>query len=298
MRIVACSSCHAQFDVSRFPYQRFHCRCGQLVDIPPERLVHVGTKRGSSCGASIRPEAHSCEYCGAHMEMDERKLSLMCPECFARNTEGSHFCRGCGVEFKPERMDDEKQDLPCPRCQTSLRKRAVAGHPASECGTCSGLWVRTDYFESLVNKAVEAERSDPLYRDPSLAQTRPTVQSAPTVKSQDLVYLKCPECRQVMHRKNFGRVSGVIIDQCATHGSWLDADELEAIARFILQGGMQRTREFEERHKPRAPVAAKESSSVGGHFGVYVGTSRGGFGNPVAGAAAERIIDFLDRLFR
>ena len=48
-----------------------------------------------------------------------------------------------------------------------------------------------------------------------------------------------------MQRKNFRRTSGVIIDCCHTHGTWLDADELEQIAGFILSGGLERSLEAE-----------------------------------------------------
>ena len=40
-----------------------------------------------------------------------------------------------------------------------------------------------------------------------------------------------------MLRRNFRRSSGVILDVCVEHGTWLDADELEQITGFILSGG-------------------------------------------------------------
>jgi hypothetical protein len=42
-----------------------------------------------------------------------------------------------------------------------------------------------------------------------------------------------------MARKNYGKRSGVIVDWCAAHGTWLDADELEQIASFIASGGLR-----------------------------------------------------------
>jgi hypothetical protein len=41
-----------------------------------------------------------------------------------------------------------------------------------------------------------------------------------------------------MHRKNFARTSGIIVDWCGKHGTWLDADELEHIADFVHHGGL------------------------------------------------------------
>jgi hypothetical protein len=48
-----------------------------------------------------------------------------------------------------------------------------------------------------------------------------------------------------MQRKNFARRSGVIVDWCGHHGTWLDAHEVEDIAAYILAGGLeeQATRE-------------------------------------------------------
>jgi hypothetical protein len=42
-----------------------------------------------------------------------------------------------------------------------------------------------------------------------------------------------------MHRKNFGKRSGVIVDWCGAHGTWFDKDELAQIAAFIAAGGLR-----------------------------------------------------------
>ncbi|HKX45900.1 MAG TPA: zf-TFIIB domain-containing protein, partial [Planctomycetota bacterium] len=49
---------------------------------------------------------------------------------------------------------------------------------------------------------------------------------------------RCPECQAQMQRANFQKRSGVIIDRCHEHGTWLDSDELERIAAYILGGGL------------------------------------------------------------
>ena len=48
-----------------------------------------------------------------------------------------------------------------------------------------------------------------------------------------------------MNRKNFRRISGVIIDSCADHGVWLDIGELEKIRHFIADGGLGKSRDRE-----------------------------------------------------
>lgn len=41
-----------------------------------------------------------------------------------------------------------------------------------------------------------------------------------------------------MNRRNFGRRSGVIVDECVEHGLFLDPGEFEAIETFIAHGGL------------------------------------------------------------
>ena len=48
-----------------------------------------------------------------------------------------------------------------------------------------------------------------------------------------------------MHRLNFGRKSGIILDSCHPHGLWFDANELDAVVRWIRSGGESAAR----RHK-------------------------------------------------
>ena len=45
------------------------------------------------------------------------------------------------------------------------------------------------------------------------------------------------------NRKNFARISGVIIDVCGQHGVWLDAGEMEKIRLFIADGGLERAQD-------------------------------------------------------
>jgi hypothetical protein len=55
-----------------------------------------------------------------------------------------------------------------------------------------------------------------------------------------VAYRRCPECGANMLRKNFGKRSGVILDWCGGHGTWLDAHEMEDVAAFVLGGGLER----------------------------------------------------------
>jgi Zn-finger nucleic acid-binding protein len=60
-----------------------------------------------------------------------------------------------------------------------------------------------------------------------------------------------------MHRRNFARVSGVIVDECRTHGTFFDAGELEDVLHFVRSGGMALAGEHEaaERERNRRHLA-------------------------------------------
>ena len=77
-------------------------------------------------------------------------------------------------------------------------------------------------------------------------------------------YRKCPVCSQIMHRRNYARRSGVIIDVCRDHGLWFDADELPRIIAWIRAGGMakagrERAEEQERQQRLQRPFVDKSS---------------------------------------
>jgi Zn-finger nucleic acid-binding protein len=49
-----------------------------------------------------------------------------------------------------------------------------------------------------------------------------------------------------MHRRNYGRRSGVIIDSCAKHGLWFDASELDELLLWVRRGGEAATARRQE----------------------------------------------------
>jgi len=232
VRLVACGSCHTQYDVTDVAAKTFPCRCGETLENRPPKPVDAEIRRCGSCGALVTPGADHCDYCSSAIVRDDRSLSLICPECYARNAEDSRFCTACGVTFRPEAVRVEGHLLPCPVCSTLMPPRQVAGVGFNECGSCNGLWVPGENFDLLVSRAIEARRNaDPeelLRLSPRVTGSNPAAQS--------VQYRKCPVCDGFMHRRNFRKASGVIIDRCAAHGTWLDADELEQIAGFILSG--------------------------------------------------------------
>jgi len=228
VRLVACSNCHTQYDVTSVVDREIACRCGTKIENRTFDGIEVQVHRCGSCGAQVGADAAACAYCGSEIVRDDANLSLICPECFGRNRETSHFCTGCGVPFRPEPVEVAGEELPCPNCGCLMAVRAIGGIGINECPQCNGLWVPENRFDHLIAQACEAARS-------RVGAAPSTPKSAGGI-AKKVVYRSCPVCDAHMARKNFRKRSGVIIDRCSTHGTWLDADELEQIAGFILSG--------------------------------------------------------------
>jgi len=279
VKLVACPDCHAQYDVSSAVAPSFACHCGHLLETRALTPVDAEIHRCAACGAHVGEKARSCDYCGAAVVRDPAPRSLICPECFARNTEASRFCVACGVAFQPQTIPCTGRELPCPACDVAMPPGMVAAVPVSECRECHGLWAPGSHFDRLIERAAQARRSA------GASAAAPRVRRG-TPSPEQLRYRKCPECRGFMLRRNFRRASGVILDVCREHGTWLDADEIEEIAGFILSGGAITSVVDDEHRKADALAAAarlRVSRDVSSHSLL----------RPRRGSLLELLLDIL-----
>jgi Zn-finger nucleic acid-binding protein len=183
--------------------------------------------RCPGCGAPATADTPACTHCGA------RLATLGCASCFGMMFVGSRHCPHCGagaVQAEPI----EGEALPCPRCACTLHAARVGGTEVRDCPQCGGVWLDAATFQAVT---VDREKQAAVLDFP----IRPT----PAVAAETVRYAACPRCTGMMNRVNFGRISGVIVDTCRTHGTWFDRDELRRIVEFIRGGGMDAARERE-----------------------------------------------------
>lgn len=184
-----------------------------------------------NCGASVSPDCVRCPYCRSVLSVTS------CPRCFASVFKGMTHCPDCGMSINRSIVAEEKK-LFCPKCAVPLKHILVGDVYLCECDTCNGLWLDKDTFSSICEEKSNQEQI--------LAYDRLMVTVANCETEQDgWRYLPCPECGEIMLRKNFLGCSGVIIDWCNSHGTWFEYKELQQIVQFIQSGGLLKAKNRE-----------------------------------------------------
>jgi Zn-finger nucleic acid-binding protein len=212
------------------------------------------------CGAPVGSAGHRCQFCSAEL------LVRACPRCFARIFHGHSHCPHCGVGVEAPAQanpDGSPRVRACPRCAggTQLVARLIAGVLLDECPACCGVWLDAGAVDRVVRERREQSLStlrqvlgpsQGLVGDPAGAPAQPA-----------RMYIRCPDCDQIMNRVNFARRSGILLDVCRAHGTWFDAAELPRVVEFVLKGGVEdsQRREIQElREQARRAAADAEAA--------------------------------------
>lgn len=267
--LIACSDCRRQYKVEGLaPGAHIHCYCGGTATVPKEephdaRMVHC-----SSCGANVEEGATSCGYCQSAIVLADHKLGHACPECYARLPLDAAYCNECGIPINAEEIETAPVSESCPRCEGVLVQRKTAAATLTECTTCGGMWLPESSFERFVEKRDDTSLGSFLSAAAASGPQALEAQGTDTHR-----YIPCPQCGELMNRKNFAGCSGVVIDWCKGHGYWFDANELPQIAAFIGSGGMDKARERDLRAAQRkldrvqwqTQQANRSMHSGGGH---------------------------------
>jgi Zn-finger nucleic acid-binding protein len=260
--LVACPQCKRQYDASGLEIGgQFHCRCGAVLTVHQPHGHDADVVCCSRCGAPRSQGAMSCQYCGADFTLHERDLDTVCPHCLACVSHNAKFCHHCGTRISPEMVAGEDSKLNCPACGNgyTLRSRALGEVSALECNRCAGLWLGTDSFRQLTEKAaVDAKNAEPRG-----APQKARAEEAETPPPSATRYRPCAVCGQLMVRQNYGRQSGVIVDVCKYHGVWFDADELPRILEWIRAGGLARVNEEKAREQANEESIRKRITAAG-----------------------------------
>lgn len=201
----------------------------------------------------MREAARVCNYCGSPV------ATVRCSNCLTMNVPEAQHCMSCGTELGLEPISvQECLGSACPRCKKrELDAFANQDGTLFDCGQCGGQFVASNVLSAMIK------------RHQSVTLETPRRLHAGNPIHDKVSYIPCPFCRDLMLRHNFGKVSGIIVDDCAKHGTWFDVGELARVLSFVSAGGLKRTAEVEAEEHQRLRAASIDptpnSTWVGAH---------------------------------
>ncbi len=192
-----------------------------------------------ACGGLVREAARVCNYCRTPI------ATIRCSNCLTMNVPEAQHCMSCGTELGLEPISvQEALGSACPRCKNSeLDAFANQDGTIFDCGRCGGQFVAGEVLHAMIRRHQSVEVEMPR-----------RLRAANPIK-ESVTYIPCPFCRDLMLRRNFGKVSGIVVDVCAKHGTWFDVGELSHVLSFVSEGGLKRTAEVEAEEQHRVSTS-------------------------------------------
>lgn len=156
---------------------------------------------------------------------------MKCPFCHNTTSREAKLCVHCGKNTN-QRTANREKSIKCPTCLTPARIILLAGVEIDFCHTCGGLWFDKREMQQFQENLSERNHFD---------QIIPTLQS---IESTNLapernVYIDCPVCSNPMIHKNYAELSGIILDQCAQHGTWAEREDMVRVFDLLVSGDLE-----------------------------------------------------------
>lgn len=173
-----------------------------------------------NCGAPLPLRSNLCSYCNSINDID-----------LQRNVTYSD--------------SDQYQDRCCPRCNCGLKTIDLTNNGAlliERCERCFGLFFDIGELEAYLDTS-NRKNSDINY------QIITTITNENHHQEYPVMYLRCPVCKDLMNRINYGKKSGVVVNKCLNHGIWLDSGCLNHLVGWARAGGMELDRIYKEEAK-------------------------------------------------
>lgn len=183
----------------------------------------------TSCGAALPTRTVICNYCGTLNDVDLRR------------------------DFRVRTLGEASRKV-CPHCDVLLSSTVIAAGQQvviERCEKCLGLFFDPAELDMVTKSPTASADEVDLVRLTHLVEEE-TPNELPGVK-----YVKCPTCRELMNRRQYGTRSGVIVDECADHGVWLDRGELRRILVWVRAGGPGHS-DLREAERERAEARARK----------------------------------------
>ena len=234
-----------------------------------------------NCGAATKTDSVVCVYCGSSI------AARICPACFGSVAITMKHCPLCGTALKDSQIIEKETSLQCPLCETELSQVRVGSHILHECLECGGIWIDKESFRNICREE-EKQAAVLQFR----FEENPGTARSPMKRKR--AYIPCPECGELMNYKSFSCGTGIVLDWCRDHGSWLDRHELQQIITYIRNGGLEKSREREHMRLEEEKVRLRSKQFEYAVRANRVDSSSGSF---PAFEPGDKILQFFQNIF-
>jgi Zn-finger nucleic acid-binding protein len=165
-----------------------------------------------------------------------------CKNCAAPLIANTNICEYCGTRNDVDLQDKQFHKINqasgknCPCCDIPLQTMSLEMNRQfyiERCPDCFGLFFEPDELETLLECSISHVHSVNFQLLDNINQER-------YQRETHIQYVKCPVCHILMNRVNFAYRSGVVVDRCRDHGTWLKCGELIHLLEWKKAGGQQR----------------------------------------------------------
>jgi len=208
------------------------CRiCADRVPEPAEQQAEV-EQFCNICG-NVYSGRGDCPVCSAGRAPTRKTEPKMCPGC-GNDVEDPLACPICadGRSISARKRKEEDRGPVCPQCNEVLEMQDWDGVPALMCASCQGILFPPGGLEGCLDRLRETAESD---LDELVERRREMLLHGSMPK--DVRYKPCPVCKLSMTRRNYLGASGIIIEVCGRHGTWVDPSTFGQLTDFVTRGG-------------------------------------------------------------
>jgi len=149
-------------------------------------------------------------------------------------------CAHCSGDVQYAERIGARAAIRCPRC-AAADVLWLGSLEVDRCRSCSGIWVDADELKAFRTLADDVGVQEGVRS--ALDDMRKPAPASSTG------YVSCPVCAETMSRTNHADVSGIPIDHCRRHGSWLDHDDAVRLFELMASGDEERLRARAKRNR-------------------------------------------------
>jgi Zn-finger nucleic acid-binding protein/rubrerythrin len=221
-RLILCPECGNQVDADR------ECPvCANSRERRKARKQLDETQFCRSCGNTFHGTG-PCPICNAGRAIRKHKRAL-CPGCGNEVDDAAH-CPVCEAGRAAKRKRKEGAGPSCPQCELPLLEQDWDGTKAHLCEQCNGVFFPGDGLELVLDHlrsgaAPDADSRVEVFRRLLRRPLPPAVR-----------YKACPLCAVSMTRRSYAGSSGIVIDVCPGHGTWIEQSAFGDLTDYVTSG--------------------------------------------------------------